>query len=139
MSATFTMFGRQQMLDAYWNPDVFVALANAQICLCLQVPPSNASEDQLVEPDPVNGYARITYAMDSGHWPSSGFAEIYNAFPLVFPTVITADWGLIMGWCILDTVHDLALAVGGFGEPFLGAVGMTPTIETQGITLGLYD
>jgi hypothetical protein len=138
VSATFTMYGRMVLLLAYWNPDTFTPLDHTQICLCLDVPPSNASEDQLVEPATLDGYARIDYPMDAAHWPDSGFAELYNAEAFAFPHV-DDDWGLIQGWAILDPVAGECLAVGGFAEPFFASLGMDPLIEAAGITLGLYD
>ena len=138
MSSTFTMYGRQQMLLAYWSPDAGNVLANCKLCLTTAVPPSNAAVSQLQEPLTSDGYARITVPMDSDHWGETGFAELYNLDELVFNEVLD-DWGLIVGFALADTTSGQCLAVGGLSEPFAAIVSMEPTIEPQGIVMGLYD
>ena len=76
--------------------------------------------------------------MDSDHWGETGFAELYNLDDLVFNEV-TDDWGLIVGFALADTSSGQCLAVGGLSEPFEAVVSMEPTIEPQGIVMGLYD
>ena len=137
MGATFTMYGRQQMLKAYWQ-SAAVVLASSQMALVTSVPPSNAAASQLVEPSSADGYARITCPMTTAFWGESGFSEIYNLQAMVFPEV-EDDWGLIQGWAIVAVAAGQCLAVGGLAEPFDAVTGMIPTIEIQGITLGLYD
>lgn len=138
MSSTFTMYGRQQMLLAYWSPDAGDVLSSAKVCLCTAVPPANAAVSQLQEPDTADGYARITVPMDSDNWGETGFAELYNLNSLIFNEV-TDDWGLIVGFAIADTTSGQCLAVGSLAEPFAAITSMEPTIEPQGIVMGLYD
>lgn len=138
MSSTFTMYGRQQMLLAYWSPNVGSVLANSKFCLCTAVPPANAAVAQLQEPDTADGYGRITVPMNSSNWGETGFAELYNLNALVFNTV-TDDWGLIVGFAIADTGSGQCLAVGSLAEPFAAVRTMVPRIEIQGVVMGLYD
>lgn len=60
------------------------------------------SEAGLVEPDSVDGYARVlTYPID---WTDSVFGEVLNLTAITFP-VATGDWGLIKYFALFDSLQ----------------------------------
>jgi hypothetical protein len=131
------MYGRELMLRALLAPDAFTPLTMLQIALTRTIPPANASADQLVEAT-TGGYARQDYPALATHWAPSGFGELYNVQTIWFPPV-TATWGLISGWAVLDPVSGQTISVGSVLDPYVTVIGMIPRIEPGVLSLGIYD
>lgn len=140
MSSVLTMYGRTQLLAAMLSPDTYTTPATVKLALCQRIPPSNASIDQLLEPDTgTTTYARQTYGFSSAHWTGTGFGEFTNAVAITFPEVGLNSWGMVAGWAMIDVDAAQCLAVGSVLEPYLTALGMIPTVNIGSIVLGISD
>lgn len=141
MSMVLTTYGRQQMVNAFWTPDIFTPLTVVYFCYTRAVAQSNADGSQLDEPDPGAGYIRVGYPLSSSKWSPSGFGEIYNT-DLTFFAAVTGDWGLVQGMALADTSDPgtgNVLAVGNITEPFQPAVGSIPIVDIADVVIGLYE
>lgn len=138
MSATFTMYGRDLMLRAIFAPDLFTPVTTLAVALTRTVPATNASIEQLMEPDAELGYARAVYPVSPGKWASTGFAELYNVDVITFDQV-TSPWGRIAGFALLDVPAGQCVAVGSLANPFQATSGMIPKLDGGAVMLGLYD
>lgn len=138
MSATFTTYGRQLMMGALFDPDNFVPIPTLTVALCTDPPATNASIEDLIEPDPLDGYERVDYPSITGAWASSGFAERVTANDIAWPVVI-ADWGWVYGFAFLDIPNLQTVIVGTLATPFVAVAGMVPTLEAGTVSFGLYD
>lgn len=140
MSASFTTYGRDQMLAAVLNADTFIPPAQWWLALCVATPHLNDDGTMLVEPDPSCGYARIAVPLGSANWTSIGVGEYSNANAWTAIGALTADAGLCMGWAFTDSAtigEGNAWAVGNLADPFYMASGQTLSFDNA--TLGLYD
>lgn len=137
MGATWTMRGRSLMLSAILTPDLFVPIDSLAVALTRSVPVANAAASQLIEPN-TGGYARAEYQAAGAYWAPTGFGEYLNTQTLTFPE-ITSSWGLISGWAIVLPGSGECLAVGSVMDPFVGEIGMVPTIAPGVLRLGNYD
>lgn len=136
-----TTFGRQEMLNSFWTPDIFVAVPTLYFCYTREVPESNIDGASLDEPDIAAGYNRVGYPLDSTHWNPTGFSEVFNVNQIVFPA-LTDDWGMLFGMAIADSPTPglgNVYAVGAMAEPFQPEVGDQPTIDPSDVTIGLFE
>ena len=137
MAATFTMFGRQYLLSAVVNPDLFVAPTTLQFALSNNVPTANSTVSQLLEPT-APSYARQSYAVGSTHWYPSGFGEFYNSVTITYP-MVTELWGRVAGWAAILPAINECLTVGSIDDPYQTVLGMVPRLDPGVVLLGIYD
>lgn len=138
MGATFTMFSRTKMIQALLAHDLYVPLTTLQVALTRNIPVTNATAGQLLEPT-TGGYVRQNYSAGSAYWAPSGFGEYYNTNVVTFPQVTAEGWGLIRGWAVLDPNSGQCLSVGSILDPFNATSGMIPRLDPGVLLLGLYD
>lgn len=143
MGASLTADGRALMIEAFWTPDIFVAIPTLYICLTRTVPVSNAAPEDLEEPDPLTGYDRVPYPLDSAYWTPDGFGQIFNNDGSRFFAAPDDDWGLLQGMAlitsdVIDGVTGTVVAVGNLDEPFQPAIGETIPVDVGDITIGLF-
>ena len=134
---SWTMFGREGMLGAYLTPDTVVPLGALQVALTRSIPVANAAANQLIEPN-TGGYARAAYYANGAHWSPTGFGEYANSLPIVFPE-ITASWGLIVGWALIDPVSGQCITVGEIADPYVAEMSTIAVISPGVLVLGSYD
>lgn len=141
MSLVVTLYGRRQMVAAFWTPDIFPVTSQLYVCYTLDVAASNADGSQLEEPSPAAGYGRVPYAMDSSHWAPTTQGEIANSQQINFPQV-TAEWGMIFGLAFADSPTVGAgnvYVVGSIPEPFTPELNSSPYLDVGDIAIGLYE
>ncbi len=138
MPSTFTMYARRQLLRGMFTPDVVTALEEVQVALTRTIPPANATEEQLVEPE-ADSYARQTYFTGSLYWAPTNFGELYNTATVQWEQIGAEEWGFMRGWAVLDPISGQCLNVGSIMRPFRGITGMEPKLEPGTLMLGLYD
>lgn len=139
MSATHTLFGREQLLAAVYTPDVYTPPAGLWIALTLLVPGTNDDGTTIIEPDPSTGYERLSIGVGSAHWQPSGAGELTQVNSGTMPA-LTADTGLIVGYAVVDAAAigaGNAYIVGDLPQPIQGTSGIA--LFVGGITNGLYD
>lgn len=139
MSGTFTPYGRQLLLGAVFTPELVTVPAELWVALTSVPPVANSDGTQLDEPDPLDGYLRVSYPLDGGSWDSTQLGELFNTGLISFDAP-TDSWPLLTGWalCSADTAGD-CYAVGTLLEPYAPTVGVAPYIDVGGIAVGLYD
>ena len=138
MPSTFTMYARRQLLRGMFTPDVVTALEEVQVALTRTIPPANATEEQLVEPEAAS-YVRQTYFVGSMFWAPTNFGELYNTATVQWEQIGAEEWGFMRGWAVLDPISGQCLNVGSIMRPFRGITGMEPKLEPGTLMLGLYD
>ena len=138
MPSTFTMYARRQLLRGMFTPDVVTALEEVQVALTRTIPPANATEEQLVEPEAAS-YVRQTYFVGSMFWAPTNFGELYNTATVQWAQIGAEEWGFMRGWAVLDPISGQCLNVGSIMRPFRGITGMEPKLEPGTLMLGLYD
>jgi hypothetical protein len=138
MPSTFTMYARRQLLQAMFTPDDFTALESVQVALTRTIPPANATEEQLVEPD-ADSYTRQSYPCGALYWAPTNFGELYNTLTVQWEQIASQEWGFMRGWAVLDPVSGQCLNVGTIIRPFRGITGMEPKLEPGTLMLGIYD
>jgi len=93
-----SMYGREQLLAAFFMPELFDAPTDVFVALCLSIPSSGDTGDDLAEPtDPV--YVRQPYPIGSSYWGSTGRAGVTNTEELSFG-IPSEDWGVVVGWAL---------------------------------------
>lgn len=138
MSGSITMWGREQMLDAFFRRDLFTAVANVQVALCQSLPSYTATSAELVEPTAPE-YARVSVPLTSTYWGTTGFGEIVNRTDVVFPAVALTSWGLIFAWALIDPVSGQCINVGQIANAIEPLQGMSLTFSSGMIATGIYD
>lgn len=141
MSATWTPYGRDQMLSCILTPDVYSPPDGFWLVLSLAALVANATVDLVTEPDPASGYARLNVPLGSGNWTPTGSGEFANNAPTPSSMTITTDSGLILGWALADA-PDIGLGniwvVGQLESPLVLNIANSP-FTADDLTLGLYD
>jgi hypothetical protein len=138
MPSTFTMYARRQLLKSMFTPDQFLPIDEVSVALTRNIPPANATAEQLVEPE-ADAYARQTYATGSLYWAPTNFGELYNTLTITWDQIEAEEWGFVRGWAVVDEVSGQCLNVGTIMRPFRGVVGMVPKLEPGTLMLGIYD
>lgn len=131
------MYGRSQLLRLMFTPEAASAPASVEIALTRFVAPANATAAQLIEPD-VGDYARQPYGIGLVHWAPTGFGELYNTTKITWPQ-LSASWGLITGWAVIEPVSGQCLNAGALQEPIATVIGMVPFVDPGALILGLED
>lgn len=138
MSATWTTYGRQQLLAAVLNNDIWV-LPSWWIALCLSAPRANDDGAMLVEPATNTGYLRTSVPMGSTAWLSTSPEEYTQAAPFDF-AALRADAGLCQGWALVDAATigtGNVWVIGSMVDPFTLDNG--DSYQFNNAVLGLYD
>lgn len=142
MSGTLTTFGRQQLLLASFQHDVYVPPASLYFTVTYSIPVSNATGADLDEPDVSFGFARAAYPpFGADYWLPTGFGEIFNAEArtIAAPNALV---GLIQGYAITDdeTIGGGNVwAIGSVVEPYILDVDIETTFDVGDILIGIYD
>lgn len=140
MSATWSTYGRRQLMAQLLTPDVYVPPAGWWLALCLSAPRANDNGAMLVEPDPVaTGYFRSSYPFGSANWLSTSPEEFTQASSMDF-LPFNADSGLCQGWALCDTLATgtgNVWVVGSVVDPFVLKSGLV--FNFNDAVLGLYD
>lgn len=131
------MYGRTLLLRAVFTPELVTLPTELEVALTRTVAPANATEDQLVEPV-VGAYERQVYPLDGTHWAPTGFGDLYNTVRIEWPQV-TASWGLITGWALIDAVNGQCVNTGALMEPMSTVIGMIPYVDPGALVLGTAD
>ncbi len=95
-----SLYGRSQMLAAFFIPDTFNAPDSVWVALTTEIPAPGSTGDDLVEPDDP-AYVRAEYGIGSDFWEDTERGGVQNTDGIYFPT-ITADWGEVLGWALCD-------------------------------------
>lgn len=127
------MHGRSLLLGAVFTPDIMTLPTSLEVAMTRFVAPKNATAAQLVEPTG-GSYERQPYEIGSAHWAPTGFGELYNTTKVTFPQV-SAPWGLIMGWALIDPDSGQCLNAGALKEPIATVIGMVPFIDPGALIL----
>jgi hypothetical protein len=136
--ANFSPYLRTLMLRKVYTPDMFPMAPGdgaLQVALTFDIPLVNADVADLSEPVGGN-YSRVGYTMTSDYWDDNGFGDLTNTDTIFFP-VVTALWGRIAGWALIDPAVNQIQVVGELLNPFITKIGMIPTIDSGVITLGI--
>jgi len=97
-----SLYGRGQMLAAYFTPDIFTAPDALFLALSLAVPTPGDTGTDLFEPDDP-AYTRVAYGLGSAWWTLTGAGAVVNTQEAPFG-VPTADWGTLTGWALCTDV-----------------------------------
>lgn len=92
---------------------------------------NGAPTDGSVATEPVgNGYARVAVTNNATNWPNAASGSKSNGTVFTFPTVITAGWGTMNYWMILNHATATAaanlIAWGALTTPRSPGVGDVP-------------
>lgn len=140
MSATLTVYGRNQLLAAVFNADTYVGPTGLWVALTNTVPSKNDDGTTITEPDPVaTGYQRIPIGIGSTFWQLTGLGEVTQLVNGAHPA-FTADAGLASGYAVVDVAligHGNLYIVGELPEPTELAASIS--LAVGGITAGIYD
>lgn len=131
------MVGRSLLMRAVFTPEAVTLPTELEVALTRFVAPANATADQIVEPS-VGGYARQIYPIGLTYWAPTGFGELYNTTKVTWPQ-LTASWGLLTGWALIDPLSGQCLNVGALMEPMATIVGMIPYVDPGALVLGIED
>lgn len=131
------MVGRSLLLRAVFTPEAVTLPTSLEVALTRFVAPANATAAQLVEPSG-GDYARQPYQIGGAYWAPTGFGELYNTVKVTYPQV-SAPWGLITGWALIDPVSGQCLNTGALMEPMATVIGMIPFIDPGALILGIED
>lgn len=137
-NSTFTMDGRAMLLEALVTPDAYTPPENFMVALTRTVPVANARPSQLTQPSPGGGYAQQSVPVGFGFWNKTLFGEYFNGVLIEFPEV-TASWGRMLGYAIIEPERQICISTGPLAEPFTADVGMVPYLPVGSIYLGIYD
>lgn len=98
-----SLYGRSQMLAAYFTPDVFAAPDVLYLALSTAIPTPGDTGTDLLEPaDPV--YSRVAYGLGSAWWVLTGGGQVINTQEAPFG-VPGADWGTLTGWALCTDIQ----------------------------------
>lgn len=139
MTAAVGLRLRAIMLQATFAPPpgFNMPLPEGWLALTRSVPLANSTGAELDEPTE-GSYSRSLVQMGPEHWRQQG-GEIFNIDTIITPTP-TADWGLIMGWALVDSEQfGYTLAVGSLVEPTQILTGQQKQLPPGTIVIGLYD
>jgi hypothetical protein len=95
-----SLYGRSQLLAAFFIPDNFVAPDTIFVALTTDIVAPGSSGTDLVEPED-DAYVRAEYGIGSDFWGDTDRGGVTNTSGIYFPT-ITADWGEVVGWALCD-------------------------------------
>lgn len=137
-----SIYGREQMLAAFFAPDLFDAPEVVYLALCLVAPTAGDTGDTLSEPDDESqmlddgtlaGYARQPIPTGSLYWGFTGSSGVANMGQVDFAPP-TQDWGDIVGWALCtDPVGGRTYFIGELASPV--RVVVDPDIPVQ-VSLG---
>jgi hypothetical protein len=110
-----SLFGRDQLLAAFFIPDSFDPPV-LWVALCTSVPAQGAGGSDLIEPeDPA--YARGEYGVGSDFWQPTGRGGVTNVSGIYYPQ-LTEDYGEVLGWALCDDAYGgNAFVVGELATP----------------------
>lgn len=139
MSATLSIYGRQQLLNAVFAPDLYTAPSAMAIALLYQVAGLNDTGASIVEPPASIGYQRTEVGLSSGFWTPTGFGEVGLLDYFLHPA-FSADGTLVAGYALVDsvTIGDGNLWVVGTMPEQLQIQASVP-LELGDLVVGLYD
>ena len=113
-----SIYGRQQMMLAFWVPDVFTSPAHLYLALCAVPPFAGDDGSTIVEPGAGIGYARKPYGVGSSWWSSTTDGMVVNAQTVVFGPP-TGDWGVLQGWALCtESSGGEIVALGEMSTPY---------------------
>lgn len=80
----------------------FAQPANYHLALLGDIPDPAANGTMLIEPDPLNGYGRVTIPNDGTVFGTPAGGVVANIVSIDFGIVTTADWPVIKAYALCD-------------------------------------
>lgn len=98
--------------------------ATVYVGLFTSAPDDNGTGDEVVSSG--TGYARVSVANDTDHWPNANLGNKVNGSKIQFPLAVSS-WGVISHFGIFDAATSGNLLVSGqVASPISPAVGNAP-------------
>lgn len=101
---------------------------------------TSAPSDSAVGTEPSgNGYARVAVTNNATNWPNASGGSKSNGIAITFPTVVTAGWGTLTHWMIMNHASGTAasniVAWGSLTTSRSPGVGDTPQFGVGALVL----